>query len=59
MFVDRKDKSITRATVELAFRTALEVQRAEGRVSGPKKLKTFGASYLYPIFLAFGIICSE
>lgn len=26
MFVDRKDKSITRATVLLAFHTALEIQ---------------------------------
>ena len=51
-----KQKSITRATVFAAFRRCLEVQAAEGCVSGPKKLGTFGASYLYPIFLSLGVI---
>lgn len=55
IFVNRKEKSITRSTVDLAFKTALQMQ---GAVSGPKKLDTFGASYLYPIFVRFGIICS-
>lgn len=58
MFVDRKDKSITKATVELAYRTAIEIQRAGMQVTGPKKLKTFGASYLYPIFIEFGVIAT-
>ena len=52
---DRKAKSITRATVFLAWQKALEVQAAEGCVKGPKKLGVFGASYLYPIFLKLGI----
>ena len=56
MFVDRKDKSITRASVMMAYRNALAVQREEGYVKGPKKLGTFGASYLYPVFLHLGII---
>lgn len=56
MFVSRKDKSITKATVLLSFHNALSAQASNGRVSGPKKLGTFGASYLYPIFLFFGII---
>ena len=56
MFVDRKDKSLTRATVQLAFHNALFLQRKGERVSGPKKLKTFGASYLFPIFIELGII---
>ncbi|MCD8010073.1 MAG: hypothetical protein LUF34_04655 [Lachnospiraceae bacterium] len=55
LFVDRKEKSITRATVDLAFRRALELQV----VTGPKKLGVFGASYLYPIFLHLGIITRE
>lgn len=59
MFLSRKDKSITRSTVNLAFRKALELQRELGMVSGPKKLGCFGASYLYPVFLEIGIICSE
>ena len=56
MFVDRKDKSLTRATVQLAFQNALFLQRRGEPVSGPKKLKTFGASYLFPIFVKLGII---
>lgn len=56
MFVSRKDKSITKATILLSFHNALNVQEQEGRVSGPKKLGTFGASYLYPVFLMLGII---
>lgn len=56
MFVSRKDKSITRATVLMAWRKALAVQAAEGYVAGPKRLGTFGASYLYPIFLALDAI---
>lgn len=53
MFVDRKAKSITQATIFMAFRKVMEL---EGNVSGPKKLGTFGASYLYPIFVRIGVI---
>lgn len=53
MFVNRKSKSITQATVLMAFRKALELG---GAVSGPKKLGTFGASYLHPIFVRMGVI---
>lgn len=53
MFVSRKEKSLTRASVMLAFRKALGLNRV---VSGPKKLGTFGASYLYPVFLYLGVI---
>lgn len=56
MFVNRKDKSITRATVLLAYHKALEIQAAGMKVTGPKKLGTFGASYLYPIFQSLHII---
>ena len=51
MFISRKEKSITKATVMIAFHKALELMDAEGSVSGPKKLGTFGASYLYPVFI--------
>lgn len=56
IFVNRKDKSITRATVVLSFRKALELQAQGKEVKGPKMLGTFGASYLYPIFLEMGVI---
>ncbi len=53
MFVTRKDKSITRASIMVAFHKALELERV---VTGPKKLGTFGASYLYPVFREIGVI---
>ena len=53
MFVNRKSKSITQATVLMAFRKTMELG---GTVAGPKKLGTFGASYLYPIFVRLGVI---
>lgn len=56
MFVNRKEKSITKATAGRALGKAIEL---EGIVTGPKKLGTFGASYLYPIFLYFEIIRQE
>lgn len=53
MFVSRKEKSITRATVNIAFHKAIELGEY---ATGPKKLGTFGASYLYPVFVHLGII---
>ncbi|MBR0392012.1 MAG: hypothetical protein IJK38_06795 [Oscillospiraceae bacterium] len=56
MFVDRKEKSITRATVMKAYGKVVEL---DGVVKGPKALGTFGASYLYPIFVKMGLIKVE
>ena len=56
MFVDRKEKSITRATVMKAYKRVVEL---DGEVKGPKTLGTFGASYLYPIFVKMGVIRME
>ena len=53
MFVNRKSKSITQATVFMAYHKAMELG---GVVAGPKKLGTFEASYLYPIFVRLGVI---
>ena len=53
MFISRKAKSITQATVFMAFLKAMELG---GIVAGPKKLGTFGASYLYPVFVRIGVI---
>ena len=55
---DRKEKTITRATIWLAYQNAVSVQKTEGFVSGPKKLGVFGASYIYPIFLYIGV-CTQ
>lgn len=56
MFVSRKEKSETRATVNLAFHKALSLQKSGCRITGPKMLGTFGASYLYPVFKRIGVI---
>ena len=56
LFVSRKEKSITRATVNRAFRIVIEITEAGEAVTGAKRLGTFGASYLYPIFIELGII---
>ena len=56
MFISRKEKSLTQSTVYMAFHKALEL---DGIVTGPKKLGTFGASYLYPVFIRLGIIRRE
>lgn len=52
----RKEKSISRSTVDRAFAIAREM---EGRVPGPKALNVPGAhSYLFAIFTRFGVITS-
>lgn len=56
MFVDRKEKSITRATVMKAYEKVVE---QDGLVKGPKTLGTFGAGYLFPIFVKMGLIRME
>lgn len=51
---EEKKKSISRSTVELGYKRAVE---AGGIVTGPKKLNVPGAgSYLYPMFIRFGVI---
>ena len=44
LFISRKDKSITRATVEVAYRRVQALLSSGEPVDGPKKLGTFGAS---------------
>ncbi len=56
ILIDRKKKSITRSSVNIALKETMEMK---GNVNGPKKLKVFGASYLYSIFLRFGLIKIE
>ena len=54
--INRKKKCITRSSVKIALKVALE---KNGNISGPKKLGVFGVSYLYPMFLRFGLIDTE
>ena len=50
---EKREKSISRSTVELGFQKYLEALKTEGAVIGPKKLGVFGASYLLPMFQRF------
>lgn len=55
IFVNRKEnsKSITKSSVEIAVKEALKL-RVQGITDyGPKKLKGFGASYLWAMFRRF------
>lgn len=51
---EKRKKSISRSTVDLAYAKAMEL---DGKVKGPKALGVPGAgSYLYPIFQRIGVI---
>ena len=59
IFFSRKEKSVTRASVNIALRKAIELQKNGVIIKGPKMLKSFGASYLYPIFIKIGVITNR
>lgn len=54
IFVDRRSKSITRATISKAYRRIRE--DAEHEIQGPKALNCFGAPYVWAVFTALGIV---
>ena len=60
MFFSRKTKGVTRATVELAYDRVVAAREKQGTdvpvMNSPKRLNVFGASYLYPMFIRFGIV---
>ena len=49
LFVDRRSKSITRASVNMAYQKWLE-----DKDCGPKALGVFGASYVWGLFREIG-----
>lgn len=53
IFVTRKEMSITRSAVVLSVKKTMELQN---RVNSPEQLESFGASYLFPIFMRIGLI---
>ena len=58
--ITTKEKTVARATVEYGYTMAKDIQQKEGFVSGPKKIKTPGASsYLYPVFIRLGVITAH
>ncbi len=56
IFVSRKSKSITRATVRCSLKSVIALRDQGKNVEGPKMIGTFGASYLYPVFEYMGLI---
>lgn len=56
MQVDRKKKTITKATVLLFINRVQELRSTGEKITGPKKGGTFGASYLFPVFVRIGLI---
>ena len=54
MFVDRRSKSITKATVEKAYE---KIKEDNGQtIHGPKKLSVFGAPYIWAVFAGLGLV---
>jgi len=51
LFINGRVKGISRSSVDYAFQIALE-----GEVKGPKQLRIYGASYVYSLFVRFGLI---
>lgn len=62
LFFSRKNKGVTKATVELAYERVIEARKLQKMMipvmTTPKRLNVFGASYLYPMFIRFGLICA-
>ena len=50
LFVDRRSKSITRATFEQALN---KLEADLGSITGPKSLNVFGAPYVWALLKAF------
>ena len=57
IFVNRKEasKSITRSSVDIAVKEAHELRAQGVKDYGPKRLKVFGASYIWGIFHVIGL----
>lgn len=56
LIISKNSKVISKSSVIQSFKKAIELQREFGVIGGPKKLGTFGASYIYPILVWLGII---
>lgn len=56
MQVNRKKKTITKATVLVFVNRVLQMNNVGEQITGSKKIGTFGASYLFAIFKRFGLI---
>lgn len=59
LFCDRKEKSITEATVLRAYKKIREARAAGEPIRGPKKLSMFGAPYIWGILKGLGLAGGE
>lgn len=53
IFVDRRSKSITKATFQQALDRLIQ---NPGNITGPKALNVFGAPYIWALLKAFGVV---
>lgn len=53
---EKREKSISRSSVDYALQIALESRIRGEEITGPKKLKIFGASYVFSLFKRFGLV---
>ena len=56
LFCDRKEKSITRATILRAYEKILAAEEAGEPIRGPKQLSMFGAPYIWSVLKGIGLI---
>lgn len=56
LFVNRRQKSITVSTVKMALEKIAQLEAAGEPITGPKKIGCYGASYLYPVLRALGVL---
>lgn len=52
----KREKSISRSSVDYALSIALEHRERGDTVTGPKALRVYGSSYVYSLFKRFGLI---
>ena len=53
---EKREKSITRSSIDYALRIVLESRERGEPVSWPKQLKIYGSSYVWAIFRRFGLV---
>lgn len=53
---ERREKSISRSSADYALQIALESRIRGEVITGPKKLKIYGASYVFSLFRRFGLV---
>lgn len=56
IFVNRKEKSITRSSFDYAFDVVIKLKSEGAVIEGPKMIGCFGDSYIYSIFVRLGVI---